>query len=312
MAFRIVKKDITKVKADAIVNTASSEPTYTEGTDRAIYEAAGVDYLLAERARIGRLNVGQAAPTPAFALPARYVIHTVGPVWTDGTNGELEDLRRCYENSLEVAAELNCSSVAVPLIATEAYGFPKPEALKIAVSEIAEFLKEHDMKITLVVLDSEDFVLSGNVFSEVGDYVNKRMLENKGHEDASAEKAGKPAESPVPAEVKSWADTILWWIREKGYTDVEVYKRANVEKQLFDKIKNKEEYQPKKTTVVAFAMALRLNPDESRDLLKKAGFKLSLSNKFDLIIDYFLDHGIYDTYDVNLTLFDHKQPLLGE
>jgi hypothetical protein len=137
------------------------------------------------------------------------------------------------------------------------------------------------------------------------------MLENKGHEDASAEKAGKPAESPVPAEVKSWADTILWWIREKGYTDVEVYKRANVEKQLFDKIKNKEEYQPKKTTVVAFAMALRLNPDESRDLLKKAGFKLSMSNKFDLIIEYCIQTKIYDIFEINAILFDHELPLLA-
>ena len=370
LAFRIVRNDITKVKADAIVNTANPEPTYGDGTDHAIYLAAGADLLLAERARIGRLKVGQAAPTPAFALPARYIIHTVGPSWEGGTHGEIDALRQCYRNSLEVAEELKCGSVAFPLIATGVYGFPKDEALKIAVSVFSEFLMEHEMKIILTVFDEESFVLSGKIFDEIDAYIDEKTAEEKRKEEyaggrikdgnrrgsnsflsvAKAESflqepsaaghifASKPAEAvdeakeamcfPAPEKLQetggdsleermkhiddTWQEALLWWIDEKGYTDVEVYKRANVDRKLFSKIRSKEEYQPKKMTAVAFALALRLNLDETRDFLKRAGFALSRSNKFDLIIEYFIEHGIYDTYTINLALFDHRQPLLGE
>jgi len=369
MAFRIVRNDITKVKADAIVNTANPEPTYADGTDRAIYEAAGPELLLAERQRIGRLNIGQAAPTPAFALPARYIIHTVGPSWEGGEQGEMEALRTCYKNSLEVAEELGCESVAFPLIATGVYGFPKPEALKIAVSVFSEYLMDHEMKIILVVFDSESFVLSGKVFAEIDEYIDEKTAEEKRKEEYGYDKLrssrlresggrkngfaapfqgqGPAMSSAMPSMAEeamadmgvdedyapapaagfklsetleqrlahrddTWQEALLWWIDEKGYTDVEVYKRANVDRKLFSKIRNKEEYQPKKMTAVAFALALKLNLDETQDLLKRAGFALSRSNKFDLIIEYFIEHEIYDTYTINLALFDHKQPLLGE
>ena len=364
MAFRIVRNDITKVKADAIVNSANPEPIYADGMDRAIYEAAGAELLLAERTRIGRLNIGQAAPTPAFALPARYVIHAVGPVWEDGSRGEIDSLRQCYLNSLEVAVELGCESVAFPLISTGVYGFPKDEALKVAVSVFSEFLMEHEMKIILVVFDSESFVLSGKVFDEIDEFIEEKTVEARQKEEygvfGSSEDRGRRTEAakmnaaasyhmemPMPgaaagdsmekvtedvpleavAEEASpedtleermkhiadtWQEALLWWIDEKGYTDVEVYKRANVDRKLFSKIRSKEEYQPKKMTAVAFALALRLNLDETQDLLRRAGFALSKSNKFDLIIEYFIEHGIYDTYTINLALFAHRQPLLGE
>ncbi|MBR0145417.1 MAG: macro domain-containing protein [Eubacterium sp.] len=368
MAFRIVRNDITKVRADAIVNTANPEPIYSGGTDCAIYEAAGAKLLLAERARIGRLNVGQAAPTPAFALPAKYIIHTVGPSWIDGKHRELEALYSCYENSLEIARELGCESIAFPLIATGVYGFPKDLALQIAVSAISAFLLEHEMKIILVVFDAESFVLSGKVFSEIDEYIDEKTAEAKRKEeygiqsDKSRRDGGRPApagrmnaagpapeayaapgsyeplsdydEAPVLGSAyqsmvqkpaagdtleermkhidDTWQEALLWWIDQKGYTDVEVYKRANVDRKLFSKIRSKEEYQPKKMTAVAFALALRLNLDETQDLLKRAGFALSHSNKFDLIIEYFIEHGVYDTYTINLALFDHRQPLLGE
>ena len=375
MAFRIVRNDITKVKADAIVNTANPEPTYGDGTDRAIYEAAGTELLLAERQRIGRLNVGQAAPTPAFALPARYIIHTVGPSWEGGDQGEMEALRTCYLNSLEVAEELGCESVAFPLISTGVYGFPKAEALELAVSVFSKYLMDHEMKIILVVFDSESFVLSGKIFSGIDAFIDEKTAEARRKEEygtrpddrlnsamyapqspsfgwgrKSSDKgamhaaAGASVNAKQPAEAMeelcdaaampmaeemvatpgdsleqrmahlddTWQEALLWWIDEKGYTDVEVYKRANVDRKLFSKIRNKEEYQPKKMTAVAFALALRLNLDETQDLLKRAGFVLSHSNKFDIIIEYFIQQGVYDTYTINLALFDHKQPLLGE
>ncbi len=374
MAFRIVRNDITKVKADAIVNTANPEPTYADGTDRAIYEAAGAELLLAERTRIGRLNVGQAAATPAFALHARYIIHTVGPSWSGGDHGELENLRACYQNSLEEAEKLGCESVAFPLIATGVYGFPKAEALNIAVSVFTEYLRDHEMKIILVVFDSESFVLSGRIFSEIDAYIDEKTVEAKKKEEygkthharysgrhSGIGMASAPLQSPTEGSMRmeddvytaamsmptpgisvneqeeekavlaledaaasdtleermkhiddTWQEALLWWIDEKGYTDVEVYKRANVDRKLFSKIRGKEEYQPKKMTAVAFALALRLNLDETQDFLKRAGFALSHSNKFDLIIEYFIEHGVYDTYTINLALFDHRQPLLGE
>ena len=311
MAFRIVRNDITKVKADAIVNTANPEPTYAEGTDRAVYEAAGAEYLLAERERIGKLNVGQAAPTPAFALPAKYVIHTVGPEWIDGTHGEAEALRTCYQSCLDVALELDCQSVSFPLIATGVCGFPRPEALKIAVTVISEFLKEHEMKIILVVYDSEAFVLSGDVFADVDAYVNERMAAGEAPEVLEKPGAELPEEGRPPKGM-AWQDAILWWIEKKGFTETEVYRRANVGAATFENVKNRTTQDPKKMTVAAFVFALRLCPTEGLDLMKRSGFRISYINKFDLIISYFLEHEIYDIFTINLTLFDHRQPLLGE
>ena len=357
MAFRIVRNDITKVKADAIVNTANPEPTYADGTDRAIYEAAGPELLLAERQRIGRLNVGQAAPTPAFALHARYIIHTVGPSWEGGDHGETEALRACYINSLAVAEELGCESVAFPLISTGVYGFPKREALDIAVSVIREYLQDHEMKIILAVFDSESFVLSGEVFDEIDAYIDEKTVEarQKAEYGIDADKnARKPARhgaakmsAPMPGQVgqalfsasampdmeveelceesmvsdsleermkhldDTWQEALLWWIDEKGYTDVEVYKRANVDRKLFSKIRSKEEYQPKKMTAVAFALALRLNLDETQDLLKRAGFALSHSSKFDIILVYFIENKTYDMFEINDVLYEYEQPVFG-
>ena len=188
MAFRIVRNDITKVKADAIVNTANPEPTYADGTDRAIYEAAGPELLLEARQRIGRLKVGQVAATQAFALPARYIIHTVGPSWEGGEQGELDALRSCYRNSLEEAEKLGCESIAFPLIATGVYGFPKAEALKIAVSVFSEYLLDHEMKIILVVFDSEAFVLSGKIFAKIDAYIDEKTAEAKRKEEYGYDK----------------------------------------------------------------------------------------------------------------------------
>ena len=161
MAFQIVRNDITKIKADAIVNTANPEPVYMAGTDAAIYKAAGAEKLLEERRKIGRIEEGQVAVTPALDLDAEYIFHTVGPVWEGGDKGEKETVRKCYKNCLEKAAELGISSIAFPLIATGVYGFPKSDALLIATSVFSEFLSDHELDITLAVFDNESFELSG-------------------------------------------------------------------------------------------------------------------------------------------------------
>ena len=412
MAFKIIRNDITQVCADAIVNTANPQPTYAGGTDAAIYKAAGEEKLLAERKKIGVIEVGQAVETPAFQLNARYIIHTVGPEWTDGEHGEYEAVRSCYMNSLKLAKKLGCESIAFPLIATGVYGFPKAEALKIAVSVFSEFLVDEEMQITLVVFDSESFVLSDKLFSGIDSYIDenyvseqtdaeysvdhvmysagytiededyedqdyyededrdesvdedqdeadekdlriseridrrsqfdkKRSASNKQNElrkqdvsnkqDVTKKRGlfkkrnsmpsmmqasiGMPASSldDIMAHVAdTWQESLFRLIDEKGFTDVEVYKRANVDRKLFSKIRSNAAYQPKKITAVAFALALQLNIDQTKDMLARAGYALSPSSKFDLIVRYFIENEVYDTYTINLALFEHDQPLLGE
>ncbi len=185
MAFQIIRNDITKVTADAIVNSANPEPIYASGTDKAIYDAAGAQELLEERKKIGPMKTGQAAATPAFALDAKYIIHTVGPAWWDGQHGEKEAVRECYENSLKLAKELGCESIAFPLIATGVYGFPKADALQIAVSVFSEFLSEEEMQIILVVFDEDSFVLSGKIFSDVDAFIDENYVSEQTEKEYS-------------------------------------------------------------------------------------------------------------------------------
>ncbi len=176
MSFRIIRNDITKVKADAIVNTANPKPVVGSGTDSAIYQAAGKTELLAARKRIGNLKPGQAAETPAFALGAKYIIHTVGPAWVDGNHGERDILHACYANSLALANRLHCESIAFPLIATGVYGFPKDEALQIALSEIGKFLLTHELKVTLVVFDRKALELSEKLVGGIEQFVDEHYV----------------------------------------------------------------------------------------------------------------------------------------
>ena len=140
MPLKIVRNDITKMEADAIVNTANPRPQVGDGVDSRIYEAAGFEQLLAEREKIGYIQRGDAAATPGFNLPAGYIIHAVGTSWSDGNHGEREILKSAYSRSLKLAEELKCKSIAFPLLSSGNYGFPKEEALKIALDTINSFL----------------------------------------------------------------------------------------------------------------------------------------------------------------------------
>lgn len=173
MPFKIVRNDITKVKADVIVNTANPMPVIGSGTDSAVYAAAGEEQLLAERLKIGNIARGDVAVTPAFNLPAKHIIHTVGPVWEDGNHGERDILHSCYAKSLALASELKAKSIAFPMIATGVYGFPKDEALGIAMAEISSFLLNNDMEVILVVFDRKSFELSGQLVSEIEEYIDE-------------------------------------------------------------------------------------------------------------------------------------------
>ena len=374
MPFQIIRNDITKVHADIIVNTANPKPVIGGGTDRAIYQAAGEAALLAERKRIGDIAPGQAAVTAAFRLSAKYIIHTVGPSWMDGRHGEKDILHSCYAKSLELAATLSAESIAFPLIATGVYGFPKDEALNIALSEIGKFLLIHDMEVILVVFDCRAFELSqklvGGIEAFIDDY-DVRLTEDaeyggsddrhgcsllRRREEANRQiepllKANRQMESsfcadasmPSPFDAlpngamprqsalaalpdidgksleevlndtgKSFQQKLLELIDESGMDDVSVYKRANIDRKVFSRIRCKADYRPKKRTAVAFAIALKLDMPTMIDLLSRAEIAFSPSNKFDLIITYFVSNRNYDIFEINAALFKYGQPILGE
>ena len=426
MPFKIIRNDITKVHADAIVNTANPEPVFDRGTDQAIYQAAGKGKLLRERKKIGRIAAGEVAVTPAFNLHAKYIIHTVGPVWVDGNHRELELLASCYRKSLLIARQLECRSIAFPLISTGVYGFPKDKALDIALGEFSSFLApsedaadggsdsgsdsvsdsgsdsglKEEMDITLVVFDRKAFDLSSNLTAGVEQYIDEnyvddRHIEEYGTSYHSREKGNsagperrrrsvferlsfpkRQSGRPVPGTSSeygtggsaphSWGqreefpekplqhaeslqdvsspytenrkgsrpsitgglqarslqdvisqagetfqESLLRMIDERGLNDTQVYKRANIDRRLFSKIRSNREYSPKRQTAVSLALALELNMDETRDLLGRAGIALSCSSKFDLIISYCIQNGIYDIIRINAILFDYGQPLLG-
>lgn len=375
MPLEIIRNDITKVEADAIVNTANPEVAYGAGVDSAIYAAAGAEELLAERAKIGRMLPGAAAVTPAFKLSAKYIIHTVGPVWQGGDHGEAETVASCYRNALNLAKENDCESIAFPLIATGTYGFPKDLALKIAIAEISSFLFENDMTVYMVVYDKEAFVLSGKLFSDVTEYIKENeILQRQEREypiassypfakrrrrllDAAANVREREPRleqtvfdalsdsmspdlllselddyqelsSPINMSVDASADAIgiderlknkgatfqeslFRIIDRKGLKDSVVYKKANIDRRLFSKIKSNVDYKPSKQTVLAFAIALELNLDETLDLLGRAGMTLSKSSEFDIIMEYCIDNRITNIMDINCILFDYDQPLLG-
>lgn len=341
MPLKIIRNDITKVECDAIVNAANTTLLGGGGVDGAIHKAAGKG-LLAECKNLGGCKAGQAKITKAYKLPCKHVIHTVGPKWTGGENGERELLESCYKESLNVALNYNCESIAFPLIASGVYGYPKDKALKVAVNTITEFLIDHDMLVYIVVFDKSAFQISEKLFSDIASYIDDRYVDthfiyNRSRpaidfDDELTEsqaidfgicKAATPCSTSAPKSKstsledmvnhidESFSQMLLRKIDEKGITDAQCYKKANVDRKLFSKIRNDINYRPSKTTAIAFAIALELSLADTKDMLMKAGFALSHSNKFDIIIEYFITHENYNIFEINEALFAFDQSLLG-
>ncbi len=357
MPLNIIRNDITRVSADAIVNTANPRVAVGRGTDNAIYEAAGREQLLAERAKIGNIEPGHAAYTPAFALGAKYVIHTVGPAWRGGDHHERETVALCYRNSLRIADELGCESVAFPLISTGTYGFPKDEALRIAVDEISGFLFTHDMTVYLVVYDKEAFDISGRAFADVRSYIDEsevkppvrdrrsRFLQGAGklrereslnmpfggrysdpvgsryseaecvtedfqEKSASVSYREVTLEDILSRKGETFQEMLFRIIDRKGLKDPEVYRKSNIDRKLFSKIRN-EDYNPSKRTVMALAVGLELNIDEATDLMQRAGYSFAPGNLADLTVRTFIEQKMYDINLINCFLFDLDCKTLG-
>ena len=330
MPFQIVRNDITKMKVDAIVNAANSSLLGGGGVDGAIHAAAGPK-LLQECRTLGGCETGNAKITGAYQLPCKYIIHAVGPIWQGGKYHEKEQLESCYRTSLQLAKKYECESIAFPLISSGIYGYPKDQALKIAMDVIREFLFEHEMEVYLVIYDKAAYQISGKLFVDIAEYIDDNYVDE--HTDYRRERIRQNApmqpimqytmceskclmpeadlDSMLERMDESFAEMLLRKIDEKGMTDAECYKKANIDRKLFSKIRSNMNYKPSKPTAIAFAIALELSLDETEDMLRKAGFALSNSNKFDIIIQYFIDKGNYNIFEINEVLFAFDQSLLG-
>lgn len=330
MPLEIIRNDIINVLADAIVNPTNRALDGGGGVDLEIHKAAGPK--LAEECRsLGELPIGQARITKGYDLPAKYVIHTAGPIWQGGNSGEEGLLKDSYRSSLNLAKEYKLESIAFPLISSGSFGYPKDLALRTAISSIGEFLLSNDMTVYLVVYDKDSFMLSNKLFSSIKQYIDEKYVEEKPPSvrrrrgEILEESMMSPMESQaIPRKSKRSLDevigqmdetfsrSLLRLIDEKKLKDADVYKKANVDRKLFSKIRNDVFYKPSKATAIAFAIVLELNLDETRDLLMKAGFALSNSSKSDLIIQYFLEREIYNIFEINEALYGFGQAALGE
>lgn len=321
MPFEIVRNDITKMQVDAIVNAANTSLKRGGGVCGAIFAAAGSEELAAECDAIGGCQTGEAVLTKGYRLPAKYIIHTAGPVWTGGKSKEEELLYDCYWNSLSLAKKQGLESVAFPLISSGIYGYPKEEALRVATWAIVDFLSKNEMRVYLVVYDKNPLALSEKLFSKIEKYIDDHYVEENFYAreavgqnytaSIDAMKCESSLEKLVLNLEESFSIALIRLIDEKGLKDVEVYKKANIDRKLFSKIRSDKGYNPSKITVIAFAIALELTKAETLGLLEKAGYTLSHSNKFDLIIAYFIEEKIYDVFLINQTLFSFDQILLG-
>lgn len=335
MPLHMIKSDLLTLSVDAIVNPTNSRYEATGGLDLAIRKAAGEE-LSSYLATLPPLSVGEVRESEGFALPCRYILHTVGPLWQGGDMGEEQALAFCYQNALLRAHALGCESVAFPLIASGALGYPKDRVMKLATASIAEFLCDHEMTVYLSVFSKDEFALDRRLERSLLHYVTvhtcrstceERSIRGMACENVSYQRKIPPKAQmnanyciapPLTANAlvvkldRSFAEELFCLIDQKGLTDVECYKRSNVDKKTFSKIKCNKNYRPSKETAVSFAIGLHLTINEAERLLSTAGLCLSPSYTFDVIIRYFLTYGCYNTiHDVNEALYQYDQITLG-
>lgn len=350
MPLHIVRNDITKMPVDAIVNAAKNSLLGGGGVDGQIHAVAGPQ-LLAECRTLGGCETGDARITKGYDLPAKYVIHTVGPVWRGGDCGEEKLLRSCYSRSLTLAAENKCETVAFPLISSGIYGYPKDQALRVAVDAIGQWLAvNEDMTVYLVIFDKASYSIGQKLYRDIAGYIDdnyagrteemwgrrrrdrfesaREILAERNYieDECIADSAPMPkrfmaapsASKTMPSldeyiknTDESFSQMLLRMIDERGMKDSDCYKKANISRKLFSKIRNDVHYRPKKITVLSFAIALELSIEETESFLKSAGYALSHASKTDIIVEYFILKGEYNIFNINRALYAFDQPLLG-
>lgn len=331
MPFTIVRQDITKMKVDAIVNAANTNLQMGGGVCGAIFKAAGPKELQKACDAVAPIMTGGAAITPGFQLLAKYVIHAAGPVYHHWNKSQSKAyLHSAYIEALKLATEHGCESIAFPLISSGIYGYPKAEALQVATGAITDYLADHDVDVYLAVFDKASFSVSEALLGEIASYIDEHYVDTHQYrrsqllsvEKEALNECQAPSEFPVGISQpdilnlmdnldEPFSDTLLKLIDSKGKTDVEVYKKANIDRKLFSKIRTGKGYTPKKPTILALAVALELNLGETDELLERAGYALSHASKFDVIVEYFIIHKRYNIFEINEVLFEYDQPLLG-
>jgi len=347
MPLQILRQDITKMEVDAIVNTTNRGMIGYSGVDLAVHKAAGPK-LDEYCGQIAPIEKGVAVITDGYNLPAKKIIHTCGPLWENGQSHEKELLENCYISCLLCAIDNGLETIAFPLISSGAYGYPKNLVLSLAVKIITDFLLDHELTVYLCVYDKKSYELSRKLISEVESFIDDKYVSdndekldfvynsfeapkcrnikplasvyNEGvtlNSDIDIKETEILGEMPKSLENlivnmdKSFADMLFELIDKKGMTDVQCYKKANISRKTFSKIRCDKNYRPSKETVIAFSIALKLNLQETNAFLSTAGFTLSHSFKFDVIIEYFISKGNYDIFEINQTLFDFDQVCLG-
>jgi len=333
MPLNIIRNDITAMEVDAIVNAANTELKMGGGVCGAIFKKAGQEKLKDACNKLGSIKTGEAVITSGFDLAAKFIIHTAGPVYKDGMQGEEELLRAAYVNSLRLATENGCESIAFPLISSGIYGYPKTEALRVATEAIRDYILENDMNVSLVMFDKSAFEISQNLLGSVASFIDQHYVDeqvdllrtrraNAKLKDIYAEESSEKIlrsykmiptslEKKIDELDESFSTTLLRLIDASGKRDAEIYNRANIDRRLFSKIRSNVAYMPSKPTVFAFAIALELDLEQTEGLLEKAGFAISRSRKFDVIIEYFIQKKRYDIFEINNVLFEYDQQLLG-
>lgn len=329
MPLQIIREDITKMRVDAIVNTTNEEMIGYSGVDEAIHLAAGIE-LDKECERIAPLGLGMVKATKGYNLGCKYIIHTSGPVWEGGLRGEQAILKSCYEESLKLATDLNCESIAFPLISSGTYGYPKDQVLKYAVQIISEYLLNNELTVYLCVFDKTSYEFSQALFADISSFIEEpepllmtkcimsEAIVGSICEDEKSmpipemnSAAGMSLKEYLRKMDRGFREMLFDLIDESGMTDVECYKRANIDRRTFSKIKGNPHYKPSKQTVIAFAISLKLDLETTQELLSTVGYTLSRANVFDKIIRYFIHNQNYNIYEINEALFEFDQVLLG-
>ena len=340
MPLFIINDDITKLKVDAIVNAANKSLLGGGGVDGCIHRAAGPE-LLEECKTLNGCQTGKAKITKGYKLPAKFVIHTVGPIWRGGNKGEEELLKSCYQESLKLAIENKCQSIAFPMISTGVYGYPKYSGMQVARNTINAFLSEleDDIDVYLVLFGKNvsdyfdvedglnDYLISNvpNLFgytsyNPTGSIIGalaKPIIKKFTNIVESSKSSFSNLKEVLNHPEESFSSMVMRKIHESGIDEVACYKAANLNKQIFSKIRSSAGendsniYQPTKATALSFAIALKLDLEESKNLLGKAGYAFSKNNKTDIIVEYCISNHINDIFRVNEILFSFNQPILG-
>ena len=313
--------------SEAIVNAANAQLAEGGGVCGAIFDKAGSAQMTEACRQIGACPVGGAVITPGFKLKAKHVIHAVGPIWQGGNQDEEKLLRSAYRSSLELARSHKIKSIAFPLISAGIYNYPREQALAVALDEIQRYLMRQEMDVTMVLYGHSTAELGYRLQKDLKSYIDDHYVEEHYYRRQQADFENRIMAAPemvsvdfsrglyqladeIPEE-ETFSEALLKLIDAKGISDVTAYKKSNIDRKLFSKIRSNKKYSPTKRTVLAFTVGLGLSVEEADDLMARAGYAFSPCHKRDLIVLWFLENQNYDINQVNAALFDYDQELLG-